>query len=612
MQYQKKNKKLDLNKIKNKISIVDIISNYIELKRKGNNYVGLCPFHDDKHASLVVNESKKIYKCFSCNNSGDVFTFVKNFMHVNYYEAINKVSQLAGIETDELSSYIENRKDLDVLYRINKEACEYFTMFLDNKENKNVKDYLLSRDINQELIDKFEIGFSPNDPTIMIELLNNKDDIVRGKKGFQIKDIEDAGLAYVDNDGNHISYFRNRIIFPIKNEYDEILGFSGRVYDQTEPKYLNTPSTKIFKKNEIFFNLNNVIKNYDIETIYLVEGFMDVISLYKLGINNAVATMGVAFSKNHLETLAKLPNLKSVIICFDNDQAGLESIDKTALIIKEKYNVYVVNYGDTKFKDIDEIYMHDKEQALQITNGIVDYNTYLINKLLKQTPINNQVDRDNLLNKLIDIIKQEKSEIIKLNNIKNVANKLSIDYELIKELVSSNQALNKTSIKIKNNNRFEIKDIELKNSSKNKIWNNNTNKLPTINTEKQIINFCISNRNWFTHFMHYCGKVLDPFNKKLLLSIENYYKNNLDDESIGIEKLANHFKDEKELNYIASCILEIKTKKIEYTRGKVNQVIKTHEMNLKKYDKEIIYKKLGEKPSNWQDIVNLNKKINNK
>ena len=603
------NQKNNINDLKLKISIVDIISHYIKLSKKGNNYIGLCPFHDDKHASLTVNESKKIYKCFSCNAAGDVFSFVKNYNNISYSQAIIKTCELANIDKNEvnsLASYINFNNENQVLYDINKDANKYFKMFLSNKENLNAREYLKQRNISNEIIDKFDIGFAPNHKTIIIDLLNNKNDIVKGAKGYSLKDIERAGISKLLDSADYISYFINRITFAIRDENDEIVGFSARAIDNNDTKYINTPTTNIFLKNNILYSMNKVIKKYDLDTIYILEGFMDVIALSKIGIENAVATMGVAFSKNHLYTLSKLEHLKNIILCFDNDEAGQSNIEKTADLLLKKYNVYIVKYL-TNDKDVDELVNKDSDLALKTINNVISYQRFKIEKICANTNLQNIVSKNTSIEKIIEILKTYTNSINLLDDIKYVSNKFNIDETIIKESLNSyanKQRKYNSKINIK---KYEINDLFLKPHHEKK-WTSKIN--PTTLSEIEILKFSLTNKKYMDKFFNLCGRLINNDIKQMINIIQDYYYENPSKENIDINDLPIIFSNNKYLSYGNIVLNEIKTKNVKYFDQKVDQIIQTHMKNLKKLDQQKISEKIALDENYSDEYINMIKRMN--
>lgn len=610
-----------INEIRQTISIVDIISQYISLSKKGNNFVGICPFHDDKHASLTVNETKKIYKCFSCNNAGDVFTFVKNYKNISYFQAVAQCAELANLNKNILnqlsnlsSGEIQNRG----LYEINAKANTYFQQFLENRDHEG-KTYLAKRGLTPALMKQFGVGFAPNNSTLIADLLTNKNDIVKGSSGYKISDVLKVGLAALNHSGDYHSFFQNRIIFPIRNEDHQVVGFSGRSIDGSDPKYLNTAQTEIFNKSELLYNFDQVLKDYENETIYVAEGFMDVIALARIGITNAVATMGVAFSKDHMQTLTRMTELKSVIVCFDNDQAGQTSLVKTAELLSEKYDVYIVQY-ETELKDIDEIVNADPELAKKTVNNVINYNSYRVQALIKQTNLENQAMKETLIQKLIKILATYKNDFLLESDIDFISKKLNLDKEIIKAAVPR-RMFKSTSTKTKPLQKYEESGITL-----------GVQKHPQVKaveysekTEIEIIKICLLDRQALELFFNTCGIFLYEKNSKILGLIDDFYSKHPEKSSITNTDLKDLTKDPDMIASLSAILLEMRNRNTRYVQERLvkvieSHVLKMHEYNLTKIDasltkdnlteqeKEKYYKKLDEMMSQKKELKKSNKR----
>lgn len=605
-----------LSDLKSKISIVDVIGSYIKLSKKGNNYLGVCPFHGDTNPSLTVNEKKKMYKCFACGNGGDVFNFIKQFESINYQKAILKACEICNIDLNKyqgVSSFIKTKNNNEVFYEINELACNYFRMFLDNKENHHVVEYLNKRGLTQEICNQFKIGFSPKDSKLMIDLLTNKDDIVLGAKKFTCEQLIEAGIASVTNNGNVECFFYNRIMFPIFNEFNELVAFSGRTLNpQDDIKYLNTTNTRIFNKGQILFNLNQVIqKNIDTESLYIVEGFMDAIAATKIGINHVVATMGVAFSYEHLNSLKNLISLKSIILCFDNDDAGSKATIKTAELLKPYYDIYIVDYQQVKYKDIDEMVNHDQTLAISVMNNLIDYDSFIINNLIKETNINNVADKNNLIKKIVSIMKSIKNELILETNIIFVAKELDIDQQIIINMLdktSNFKPSRKFNSQKKKTNSLDLVLTENKNQ---KTWTLKDDPLTLI--EREILKFCLVNRDWAFYFQSKKTFVNDDLINHLIDMITAIYIQNSRLAKIdSIDIINEHSKlSDNEIYELCKAFKDLNSDLYTYNQLKLNNIIDVYHKNYikqkrielkKQYENQLIDAK-----AYWEILQKLNK-----
>ena len=435
--------------IRNSTNIVDVISHYIQVKKKGSNYFGLCPFHPDTHPSLSISPKKKIFKCFVCGVKGDVFSFVSKYEKISYLQAVKKVAELTNYDLSGFDFSIHNQKALSQhdqrLVDANIRANEFYTGILYNNENKAILEYLKNRGLNDELIKKFGIGYAVNKRFQMIDWLTNKGQIFGNNlpvnKVFNLQELFDAGIATESNNNQPISFLIDRITFPIYDENNNLVGFSGRDWTgKQESKYSNTKETKIFKKGEILYNLNHV-KNTNKNFVIICEGFMDVIAYTKAGYDNVLATMGTAITTRHISLLQTLENLKYVILSFDNDQAGNEaSISNGKKLFENGLNVSVVTYKNYIEKDVDEILKaHDKTAVDDLLKNRTDFLTY---KIIHDLPLNMSNDE-------------------KMVNVGNLLKYLSeygdtLFHDMHLDIISQRTNIPKDSLKLKLNEFIQI------------------------------------------------------------------------------------------------------------------------------------------------------------
>lgn len=416
-----------INEIRNKVDIVEVISNYVPLTQKGKNYFGVCPFHDDHSPSMSVSTEKQIYTCFSCGASGNVFTFVSEYEHINFYDAVRLLGNKVGynLGTGDKSSY---QKDSSLeIYDL---ACKYYQNNLFSALGKNANEYLENRKIDKETIKKFRIGLSTSKQSLTDYLLNKK---------VPLKDLISLGIT----NENGTDLFMNRIMFPLYDLQGNVVAFSGRIYNtKDQSKYINTKETKIFKKGNLLYNYHQakeILKKS--ESIIVMEGFMDVIRASTIGVNNCVATMGTAFTKQHATLLRKMTD--NIILCFDGDSAGeeattsaievLKEIEVTPKVIRLEEDLdpdeYILKYGESAFKakvanpissvdflmklhrgnknlkDLDDISKY-LDEAIKELVSVKD--TILVELTLKKMSTEFNVDYNTLKNKYDDLVKNKK------------------------------------------------------------------------------------------------------------------------------------------------------------------------------------------------------------
>jgi len=308
-----------INEIRNKNDIVDVISKYIPLTQRGKNYFGICPFHDDHSPSMSVSKEKQIFTCFSCGATGNVFTFVQDYEHIGFYDAVRLLGNRVGYNLT--SSNVTKNKNAEA-YEIYDLACRFYQNNLNTIQGKNANEYLEKRSIDKDTIKKFKIGLSVSKTSLTDYLIS---------KGYSLPKLISLGIS----NENGSDLFTNRIMFPLYDLEGKVIAFSGRIYNTKDgSKYINTKETPIFKKGNILYNYHNakemLKKN---ASIIVMEGFMDVIRANTVGITNCIATMGTALTKQNATLLKKMAN--EIILCFDGDSAGEEATISAINVLKE-------------------------------------------------------------------------------------------------------------------------------------------------------------------------------------------------------------------------------------------------------------------------------------
>ena len=334
-----------IEEVRSRTDIVDLISSYVPLKRKGSSYFGLCPFHNEKSPSFSVSRDKQMYYCFGCGAGGNVFTFIMEYENFTFPEAVRYLAERAGMELpeQELSAEAKQQADAKVqLKEMNKMAANYFYILLHSKRGEKGLAYLTKRGITGETIKKFGLGYADI----------YQDDLYRflKSKGFSDEELKDSALVTIDEARGGSDKFWNRVMFPIQDVNSRVIGFGGRVMGDGSPKYLNSRETKLFDKSRNLYGLNFARSSRE-KFIILCEGYMDVISMHQAGFTNAVAALGTAFTEGHGMLLKRYTN--EVILSFDSDEAGQRAILRAIPILKGAgLTVRVLDL--TPYKDPDE------------------------------------------------------------------------------------------------------------------------------------------------------------------------------------------------------------------------------------------------------------------
>ncbi len=411
-----------------KTDIVALVSQYVPLEKAGSVYKGLCPFHNEKTPSFTVSPQKKIAKCFGCGGGGNPIKFLMQIKNISFTEALSELARDAGIKLEGLKE--ENSgPDYSNYYKIMETAHKFFRYNLTNTTSGDeaIK-YLLDRGIDMESINAFEIGLAPDKSDALYNVLKNA--------GFNELDMFDLGLV---KNGEHGFYdlFKNRIMFPVKDERGHIIAFSGRIFvnDPSQPKYVNSPETVIFKKGQTLFHLYDAIsdirKNHQ---IVLHEGQMDVIASYRSGITTAICSMGTALTPEQVKIIAKYAN--NVVVCYDGDNAGLKAMVKAIrLFANQNINLRLVILPDGMDPD-EYVKKYGKEAFLNFfNNNLLDPSDFMVRYVSLNRNFSNMADIDAAKKEIFEYLKLNSSQILiervleKLANIMNVSKaSLMIDF----------------------------------------------------------------------------------------------------------------------------------------------------------------------------------------
>ena len=411
-----------IEEIKYRSDIESVISSYISLKRRGKNLIGLCPFHGEKTPSFTVYPESASFYCFGCKAGGDVFTFIKLIENIDYIDSVKLLAERAGITVREDDSDDALHKLRNTIYEINREAARYYYSYLLSPEGENCRNYFVSRGLTPETIKKFGLGAAPDKWDGLLKHLN--------AKGFSTQDIYLANLVSKSTKGTYFDRFRNRAMFPIINVRGNVVGFSGRRLSEnkTEAKYVNTSDTQVYKKSQNLFGIN-ISKNYCSESLILVEGNLDVISLHQAGFMNVVAPLGTAFTEEQAQMLSRYT--KEVIVCFDSDEAGQKAIEK-ALILLGKTGVSVKILMLPVGKDPDEFLKTHKPSDFQkLIESAVPATEYKLLKAANTLDVNSDEAKLKYLNSAAEILAATDDSI-------------TVDYYLSK--LSKNYGVSKTAL----------------------------------------------------------------------------------------------------------------------------------------------------------------------
>lgn len=379
------------DEIKSRCNIVDVIGRVVPLKKSGSNYKGVCPFHNEKTPSFIVSETKQIFTCFGCGATGDVLAFVKRYYNLDFRGAVEMLAREYGIS---LEGAFRGNKDKEELYEINRQAARFFYRALRERSNPGYT-YMKSRGISEEILNKFGIGYADDSWDSLYDHLVSK--------GFKESKLMELGLISKSKE-RYFDKFRGRVIFPIMNTSGKVIGFGGRIIGDGEPKYLNSQESSVFQKKYNLYGLNlsgKDVRNED--SIILVEGYMDVVSLYQHGVRNVSASLGTALTENQARLIKRYT--KNVILSYDADQAGqnaaLRGLD---ILYAEGCRARVLKVNDGK--DPDEfIKKNGKPAFMELVKSALPYGDFKLSMAKSKYDISDEQQRIEFLKDAVDILK---------------------------------------------------------------------------------------------------------------------------------------------------------------------------------------------------------------
>ena len=400
------------NEIRRKTDIVDIIGERIPLVARGKNFFGVCPFHDDSNPSMCVSREKQIYTCFSCHATGNVFTFLMNYEHIDFKETLRYLGEKVGVNVSGIQIKQKSNK-FDKLYDAYKFSVKYFQNNLSSSYGKMAKSYLASRGITDEIIKEFEIGLS----------LDSRDDLTKLllKKEYQLSTLNRIGLSSDDHD-----IYNDRIMFPLYDVAGNVVGFSGRIYkDNGQNKYLNTKETDIFKKGEMLYHYHIAREECRLKkSVIVMEGFMDVIRASTIGIKNTVALMGTALTKEQIALLKRLSN--NIVLCLDGDGPGVKAATSIGEeLLNQGIEVKVVVLPDNDDPD-SFILKHGKERFEGLLENALNFSDFKINKLKENVNFRSDEEKANYINAVL----KETAKIDDVIRVEVVLKRLAKEFDL--------------------------------------------------------------------------------------------------------------------------------------------------------------------------------------
>lgn len=380
-----------IDEIKSRCNIVDVIGSVVTLKKTGANYQGLCPFHNEKTPSFVVSETKQMFTCFGCHASGDVIEFVKKYYNLSFMEALEKLANQCGIKIEDSFNRGEKK---DIYFEVNREAARFFFKALRANDNAGMR-YVINRGLTKETLHDFGIGYADESWNSLYNYLK--------AKGYKEEVMLKLGLIS-ESKGRYYDRFRNRVIFPIQNTAGKVIAFGGRAIGDDMPKYLNSPETPVFSKKNNLYGLN-ITKNFvnESDCAILVEGYMDVISLFQGGVKNVSASLGTALTENQSKLLKRYT--KNIVLSYDADSAGINAaIRGSEILHKEGCKVRILHISDGKDPD-DFIKVKGKLAYYKLVDEAMAYGDFRIQNIRNKYDINTTEGRVDFLKEAAKFLK---------------------------------------------------------------------------------------------------------------------------------------------------------------------------------------------------------------
>lgn len=525
-----------LNEVKENNDIVEVISQYVHLKRSGRNYFGLCPFHNEKSPSFSVSPDKQIFHCFGCGVGGNVITFISKIEGIGFKEAIENLAERANISLPVNNSQEDNKIEelKSKVYKVNSFTANYYHKRLYEPRSKIGQEYVKKRKLTNETLEAYNLGFSGNFDELYLALR---------KEGFKDEEILESGLVNKNENGKYIDRYRNRFMIPILDVRNRVIAFGGRVLDDSKPKYINSPENIVYSKGKHLFGLN-VAKKGDTKKLLIVEGYMDAISLHQRGITNVVASLGTALTTNQGWLLRK--NTEEVILGFDSDGAGQIAIMRAMEVMQnmgcdmrvlqmsgaKDPDEYIIKYGSARFQKL-------IDEAISLIEFKV--------KVLKQS-LNLEVagDKVKFLNEIAKLISKIDNSIEREIYIEKIAKSYNISKEAIFGQVNKIQYSGKTKTNILE---------KTKKTMQKKEENSNTSlKKEAIKRENIIISILINNPENYEYIKKNIN--IEDFKYDINIKIIKELYQELEKENSNVNSVLDKLQNEEIQSHLTAIMAE--------------------------------------------------------
>lgn len=578
-----------IDEIKNNNDIVDVVSQYVALKRSGRNYFGLCPFHNEKSPSFAVSTDKQIFHCFGCGVGGNVIHFISKIEGLNFRESIELLAEKANITLPKLDSVGDNKTQelKDKIYQINKETAYFYHENLYKPSAKPAQEYVKKRKLNNATLKNFIIGYSGNFDELYKFLKS---------KGFSDEAILASDLVNRNERGQYIDRFRHRLMFPIQDVRGRIIAFGGRVLDDSKPKYINSPENLVYSKGRNLFGLFNAKKG-DTKKILIVEGYMDVISLHQRGITNVVASLGTALTEAQGRLLRR--SSEQVILGYDADGAGQEAIMRGLDILKNLgCDVRVLQISGAKDPD-EYVTKFGEDRLKKCIDNAISLVEFKVKVLKRNLNLENTGDKIKFLNEIAKILSKVENSMEQEIYIEKISKEYNISKESLYSEIKKILYPKNTSSKI-----LEKRNIQY-NAPKNE--DNNVSK-ERLNRENTIIAMLIMFNSKVYSKIKNKIKVEDfksETNKTILKRLYEEYEKG----ATEIYDVLSLFDDEGQINHITEIMA--KDYGITDIEKGVDDILNTYESENLKEQRDEVLKKLEDKDLDNETKLMYEQELNN-
>ena len=415
-----------IEEVRNQNDIVDVISEYVKLQKKGANYFGLCPFHNEKSPSFSVSPGKQMYYCFGCGEGGNVISFVMKYENYSFIEAVQMLASRAGIELPQVTRSKEEKENADKrsqILTINTLAAKFYYYMLKSEKGASAYHYLRGRELSDNTITGFGLGYSDKYSDSLYKYMKSK--------GYKDDILKETGLFTFEEKGVHDKFW-NRVMFPIMDVNNKVIAFGGRVMGDGKPKYLNSPETKVFDKSRNLYGLN-IARTSRKDYLLICEGYMDVISLHQAGFNNAVAALGTSFTSGHASLIKRYA--KEVVLTFDSDGAGIKAALRAIPILREA-GLSIKVLSMKPYKDPDEfIKALGPEAYEERIEKATNYFIFQVGTLMNEYNLDDPSEKTEFHNKVADMLLKFEDEIERNNYLESVCRTFNIPLDGLRQLV---------------------------------------------------------------------------------------------------------------------------------------------------------------------------------